>query len=113
MALSLGLFMFSMAGIPPLAGFWGKLMVFSAAIDKGFIALSVIGVLTSVVGAVYYLRIIKVMYFDEPVDGIDRSISAPVSVVMGAAAISVVLFYFLPAGLFSSASTAASSLFGG
>jgi NADH-quinone oxidoreductase subunit N len=113
MALALALFMFSMAGIPPLAGFWGKWMVFMAAIDKGFIALSVIGVLTSVVSAVYYLRIIKVIYFDEPVDGLDRAISAPVGLVMGISALAVLLFNLVPAGLFSSASTAASSLFGG
>jgi len=113
MALSLAIFMFSMAGIPPLAGFWGKWMVFMAAIDRGYIALSVIGVLTSVVGAVYYLRIIKVMYFDEPVESIDRVVSVPVGLVMGGAALAVALFNLVPAGLFSSASTAAASLFGG
>ena len=113
MALSLAIFMWSMAGIPPFAGFWSKWMVFSVAIDKGMIALSVIGVLTSVVSAFYYLRVIKVMYFDEPADGLDRSISAPVGLVMGLAMIAVLLFNLVPAGLFSSASTAAASLFGG
>jgi NADH-quinone oxidoreductase subunit N len=113
MALSLAIFMWSMAGIPPFAGFWSKWMVFSVAIDKGLIALSVIGVLTSVVSAYYYLRIIKVMYFDEPADGLDRSISAPVGLVMGLATLAVLLFNLVPAGLFSSASTAAASLFGG
>ena len=61
MALCLAILMWSMAGIPPFAGFWSKWMVFSVAIDKGMIALSVIGVLTSVVSAFYYLRVIKVM----------------------------------------------------
>ena len=57
--------MFSMAGIPPLAGFFAKLYVFLAAIDAGLVPLAVIGVLASVVGAYYYIRIVKVMYFDE------------------------------------------------
>jgi NADH-quinone oxidoreductase subunit N len=113
MALALAIFMWSMAGIPPFAGFWSKWMVFSVAIDKGMIALSIIGVLTSVVSAFYYLRIIKVMYFDEPGEGLDRSISAPVGLVMGLATLAVLLFNLVPAGLFSSASTAAASLFGG
>jgi len=113
MALSLAIFMFSMSGIPPLAGFWGKWMVFMAAIDNGFITLSVIGVLTSVVSAVYYLRVIKVMYFDEPVEGIDRAVAPSIGLVMGVSALAVLLFNLVPAGLFSSASTAASSLFGG
>jgi NADH-quinone oxidoreductase subunit N len=58
--------MFSLAGIPPLAGFFAKWYVFLAAIEAGLFALAVIGVLASVVGAFYYLRIVKVMYFDEP-----------------------------------------------
>ena len=55
-----------MAGIPPLSGFFGKLYVFLAAVQTGMWTLAVIGVLTSVVGAFYYLRIVKVMYFDAP-----------------------------------------------
>ena len=113
MALCLAILMWSMAGIPPFAGFWSKWMVFSVAIDKGMIALSVIGVLTSVVSAFYYLRVIKVMYFDEPADGLDRAVAAPVGLVMGLATLAVLLFNLVPAGLFSSASTAAASLFGG
>jgi len=113
MALSMAILMWSMAGIPPFAGFWSKWMVFSVAIDKGLIALSVIGVLTSVVSAFYYLRVIKVMYFDEPADGLDRAVAAPVGLVIGLATLAVLLFNLVPAGLFSSASTAAASLFGG
>ena len=67
MATILTILMFSLAGIPPLAGFWGKWYVFLAAIDAKLYALAVIGVLASVVGAYYYLRIIKIMWFDEPV----------------------------------------------
>ena len=69
MAAIFTLLMFSLAGIPPLAGFWAKWYVFLAAIDAGLITLAVIGVLASVVGAYYYLRIIKIMWFDEPAGG--------------------------------------------
>ena len=69
MATILTILMFSLAGIPPLAGFWAKWYVFLAAIDAELYALAVIGVLASVVGAYYYLRIIKIMWFDEPVGG--------------------------------------------
>ncbi len=70
-AAALAIFMFSMAGIPPLAGFWGKFYVFMAAIERGYYGLAIVGVLTSVVSTFYYLRIIKVMYFDEPVEVLD------------------------------------------
>jgi NADH-quinone oxidoreductase subunit N len=65
MAFALAMFMFSFAGIPPLAGFWGKWFVFLPAIKAGLYGLAVIGVLASVVAAYYYLRIIKIMYFDD------------------------------------------------
>ena len=68
LALLMAIFMFSMAGIPPLSGFFGKLYVFLAAVQAGQWTLAVIGVLTSVVGAYYYLRVVKVMYFDAPAE---------------------------------------------
>ncbi len=68
MALLLTILMFSLAGIPPLAGFFAKYFVFVAAIEAGLYALAIIGVLASVIGAFYYLRIIKTMWFDEPAD---------------------------------------------
>ena len=67
MAFMLAMLLFSLAGIPPLAGFFAKFYVFLAAIQAGLYPLAVIGVLASVVGAYYYLRIVKIMYFDEPV----------------------------------------------
>ena len=70
LAAALAIFMFSMAGIPPLAGFFAKLYVFFAAIQADLVPLAVIGVLASVVGAYYYIRIVKVMYFDEPRGGV-------------------------------------------
>ena len=66
MAFMLAMILFSLAGIPPLAGFFAKFYVFLAAIEAGLYVLAVIGVLASVVGAYYYLRIVKIMYFDEP-----------------------------------------------
>src|SRR3990167_4244069 len=66
MAFMLAMILFSLSGIPPLAGFFAKFYVFLAAIQAGLYVLAVIGVLASVVGAYYYLSIIRVMYFDEP-----------------------------------------------
>src|SRR3546814_3419246 len=65
MAIAMAIFSFSMAGIPPLVGFFGKFYIFLAAIEAGLYVLAVVGVLTSVIGAFYYLRIVKLMYFDE------------------------------------------------
>ena len=72
MAFFLGVLLFSLAGIPPLAGFFAKFYVFLAAIKAGLFTLAVIGVLSSVVGAYYYLTIVKIMYFDEPVKSFER-----------------------------------------
>src|SRR5467141_348917 len=66
MAFFLAMLLFSLAGIPPLAGFFAKFYVFLAAIKAGLFTLAVIGVVTSVVGAYYYLAIVKIMYFDDP-----------------------------------------------
>ena len=82
LALALAIFMFALAGIPPTAGFFAKLYIFLAAIDAKLIGLAVIGVVTSVVGAFYYLRIVKVMYFDEPAAAFDRPISAELKGVL-------------------------------
>ncbi|MBF0159517.1 MAG: NADH-quinone oxidoreductase subunit NuoN [Magnetococcales bacterium] len=68
LAFLMALFMFSMAGIPPLAGFIGKFQIFMAAVQAGLIPLAIIGVLTSAVGAFYYLRIVKLIYFDPATD---------------------------------------------
>ncbi len=70
LAVAMAIFMFSLAGIPPLLGFWPKLAVFQAATDAGLLAFAVFGAIGSVVGAFYYLKIIKTMYFDAPADEI-------------------------------------------
>ena len=66
LAAALAIFMFSLAGIPPLFGFWPKLLVFWAAVDAGLVALAVAGIVGAVIGAYYYLKIVKIMYFDVP-----------------------------------------------
>jgi NADH-quinone oxidoreductase subunit N len=96
MAGALAIFMFSMAGIPPLAGFFGKLYVFLPAISAGLYTLAVIGVLASVVGAYYYLRVIKVMYFDELKEGFDASTGWEVPSIMAVMALATLLFFILP-----------------
>src|SRR6185369_14522604 len=71
-AAAFAIFMFSLAGIPPLFGFWPKLLVFQAAVASGYIALAVAGIIGTVVGAYYYLKVVKVMYMDEPVEPYQR-----------------------------------------
>jgi NADH-quinone oxidoreductase subunit N len=66
LAAALAMVMFSLAGIPPLFGFWGKFVVFQAAVAADLVALAAIGIAASVIGAFYYLKVVKVMYFDEP-----------------------------------------------
>ena len=113
MALVLAVFMFSMAGIPPLAGFFAKLQVFLAAIDAGLITLAVIGGLTSVVGAFYYIRIIKLMYFDDPVESFDRPIGNDMALVLTGTGLFTAFFFLFPAPIVDAAARAAASLFAG
>jgi len=66
LSLCLAMIMFSLAGIPPLFGFWGKFVVFQAAVQADMVALAAIGIAASVIGAFYYIKIVKILYFDEP-----------------------------------------------
>jgi len=113
LALALAIFMFSLAGIPPLAGFFGKLYVFMAAIDAGLPVLAVIGVLTSVVGAYYYLRIVKLMYFDEAQGAFDRPIGGEVAAVLLICAVVILFFIVWPGPLLNGADAVAATLFPG
>ena len=113
MAAAFGVFMFSMAGIPPLAGFFGKFYVFMAAIDAGLYPLAVIGVVASVVAAFYYVRIVKVMYFDEPAEAFDKPLGWKLGSVIGASGILVLFFVVMPGLLLNTAARAAASLFAG
>jgi NADH-quinone oxidoreductase subunit N len=110
MAFCLAAMMFSLAGIPPLAGFFAKYYVFLAAIKSGLVALAIIGVVTSVVGAFYYLRLVKVMYFDEPVAAYEP-MPPGARIVLGLASVVVVLLGIVPGPIVGAASAAAKSLF--
>ncbi len=110
MAFFLAMLLFSLAGIPPLAGFFAKFYVFLAAIKAGLYMLAVIGVLSSVVGAFYYLTIVKIMYFDEPVKGFE-SMPGLLRLVLGVSGLIVMLFFAYPAPILDAATVAAKSLF--
>jgi NADH-quinone oxidoreductase subunit N len=110
LAAALAIFMFSLAGIPPLAGFLAKLYVFLAAIDAGLVALAVIGVLASVIGAYYYVRIVKVMYFDEAAEPFDRPVGREFAVIVGVTALFNLLFIVHPSPLLEQAESAAAAL---
>lgn len=111
MAMALAIFMFSLAGVPPLAGFFGKFYVFMAAINAGLYYLAVVGVLASVVGAFYYLRIIKIMYVDEPTEPLSKPIGKELGILMAVSALLVTAFFIVPGKLVDVAAVAADSLF--
>jgi NADH-quinone oxidoreductase subunit N len=111
MAFALMLFMFSLAGIPPLAGFWGKLYIFMAAVEAKLYWPAVLGVLASVVASYYYLRIVKVMYFDEPAEALDQAVFGVNRVVAFVAAVLVAVFSLAPQPLSLVAAAAAKGLF--
>ena len=110
LALGLMVMMFSMAGIPPLAGFFGKWYVFLAAVNAGLVPLAVIGVVMSVIGAFYYLRIIKIMYFEEADEPLDSDLPLANRMVLGVS-MAVILLFFVGLGhLLEQASGAAAAL---
>ncbi len=110
-AFAFAVFMWSMAGIPPLAGFFSKLYVFYTAFNAGYDTLTIIAIITSVISAFYYLRVIKVMYFDKGTPGFDRA-SAGVSLVMALGAFAVIFFVAIPGPLMAMAGAAAKALMG-
>jgi NADH-quinone oxidoreductase subunit N len=109
-AFIFAMLLFSLAGVPPLAGFFGKWYVFVAAIKADLFTLAVIGVLTSVVGAYYYLSIVKVMYFEEPLGRLDPT-RLELRTVLAIAGVFNIFFFAYPGPLVSMASAAAKSLF--
>src|SRR5689334_17031863 len=110
LAFFFAMFLFSLAGVPPLAGFFAKWYVFVAAIKADLFTLAVIGVLTSVVGAFYYLSIIRVMYFDEPLTKLDP-VRVELRTVLAVTGLFNILFFVYPGPLVSAATAAAKSLF--
>jgi NADH-quinone oxidoreductase subunit N len=110
MAFFLAMLLFSLAGIPPLAGFFAKFYVFLAAIKAGLFVLAVLGVLASVVGAYYYLLIVKVMYFDEPAKSF-QDMPGLLRLVLAVTGLINILFFAYPGPLLGAATAAAKSLF--
>jgi NADH-quinone oxidoreductase subunit N len=111
LAAALAIFMFSLAGIPPLFGFWAKFVVFDAAVAAGLLPLAAIGIAASVIGAFYYLKIIKTMYFDEPATQYAPAGSAIENGLIAACALFIVLGYLLIPVLGNETAVAASALF--
>jgi NADH-quinone oxidoreductase subunit N len=108
------LLMFSLAGVPPTVGFYAKLAVLSAAVNAGQIWLAVVAVVFSLVGAYYYLRIVKLMYFDEPKDDVPAPAfdtqSLGARLLLSANGIALLVLGLLPQGLMSLCFVAIKSL---
>jgi NADH-quinone oxidoreductase subunit N len=111
MAFMLAMLLFSLAGIPPLAGFFAKFYVFLAAIQAGLYPLAVIGVVASVVGAYYYLRIVKIIYFDEPAPAFEHNMGASVASIITLSGVFTLFFLLGAAPIVNTAAAAAAALF--
>ncbi len=110
LATLLAILLFSLAGIPPLAGFFAKFYVFLAAVKEGLWPLAIIGVLASVIGAYYYVRIVKVMFFDAPRERF-ATVQPKAGLVMAVTGLFVLLYVAWPAPLVDAAGAAVRSLF--
>ncbi|MES2492011.1 MAG: NADH-quinone oxidoreductase subunit NuoN [Pseudomonadota bacterium] len=112
LALALAMVMFSLAGIPPLFGFWGKFVVFQAAVQAGFVPLAAVGIAASVIGAFYYIKVVKVMYFDEPAGKVQgRSDFAHTVLLVATCVVLSPLGYLLTRALGALSDSAATALF--
>lgn len=111
LAYCMAIIMFSMSGIPPMAGFFGKLFIFEAAIAEELYVLAVIGVLTSVVAAYYYLRVIKIMFFDASEFGIDKDFSFGGRIIIALSILFILGFIFNPDILLNGTLNVTSSFF--
>jgi NADH-quinone oxidoreductase subunit N len=109
-AFLLAALLFALAGIPPLSGFFAKFYVFLAAVQSGLYLLAVIGVLASVVGAYYYLRVVRIIYFDEPAERL-QPMAPELRVVLGLSGLFTVLYVFFAGPIAGVAEVAAKSLF--
>lgn len=110
LAFAFAMLMLSLAGIPPLAGFFAKFYVFMAAIEAHLYVPAIIGVVASVVGAFYYLRIVKLIYFDEPAPAFDRAMGPSLGTVLVLSSVFTLLFVVGAAPMVNAASVAARSL---
>jgi len=109
-ALAILILMFSLAGIPPLVGFWAKFAVLAAAVQAGLVWLAVAGVVASVIGAFYYLRIVYFMYFGEEREVLDDNVDTVQKVLLSVAAAAMVLGVFNLFGVDTAAAIAAQAL---
>ena len=110
LAIIFAVLMFSLAGIPPLAGFFAKFYVFLAAVDSGLYILCLVGVVSSVIGAFYYLRIVKIMYFDEPAEVFEKPINNTMLSLLSISGVFSLFFIVVPTPFISWAQLAASSI---
>ena len=113
LALALTILMFSMAGIPPFAGFFGKFYIFVSAIEAHLYTLAIFGVLSSVVAAFYYLRIVQLGYFEDLEAALDKSAAPELAIVLTGTGLFVAFFFVYPTPILSAAAAAAASLFAG
>ncbi|HEY6869819.1 MAG TPA: NADH-quinone oxidoreductase subunit NuoN [Novosphingobium sp.] len=112
LAAGMAMVMFSLAGIPPLFGFWGKFVVFQAAVAAGFVPLAALGIAASVIGAFYYLKVVKVMYFDEPAGRVEGRSDLPQAVLLALTSLFLSPFgYLLTKWLGTLSGQAAAALF--
>ncbi|GAB5481644.1 MAG: NADH-quinone oxidoreductase subunit NuoN [Parasphingorhabdus sp.] len=112
LAAAFAVFMFSLAGIPPLFGFWGKFLVFDAAVAAGMLPLAVIGIAASVIGAFYYIKVVKIIYFDDPAGQIAKTGHKTENGLIGLMALAVSPLGYLTIPLLAPATaTAAQALF--
>jgi NADH-quinone oxidoreductase subunit N len=103
--------MFSLIGIPPLAGFWGKWFIFLAAVNSHLYAIAVIGFVTSVIGAYYYLNIVRLMFFEKPAAAFEKPLGPINAALLGVSGAFVLMFVVVPGPLVEAAQAAAQSLF--
>ncbi len=113
LAYAMAILMFSLSGIPPMAGFFGKLMIFQAAMDQDIVILGVLGVVSSVIAAYYYLRIIKVMFFDAAAESFDAGIPFARKAVLVISLFFVLAFILKPGFIVEQTQFAAAALFAG
>ena len=99
LAFALLIILFSLAGIPPLAGFFAKFYVFKAVLEQSMYFLAIVGLLSTVVAAFYYLRIIKIMYFDKEKDKYDTDHSLWLKFSLTASTILILLYFIFPSQL--------------
>jgi NADH-quinone oxidoreductase subunit N len=111
LALAFAVLFISLAGIPPFAGFWAKFYVFLAAIQMHLYALTILAVIASVIGAYYYLRIVKIMYFDESAPAFDGKMGMQLGAIVAGASIFNLFFVALASPLVGAAAIGAKALF--